>query len=552
MTSPPDPQPPVGRRRRIALPSTGRAGSAAIAAVAALGFGYFAAQQFDTPYLANLAIDASSSVLSPGGLSRVMEIVGELGKAATFAGVLALQFAVYVGIWSLAPAAPGSTLAAEVRDAVVRIAIASALFLALAGFFALAADTPPLIGWEWGELVLLALVEAAAFVGLAFTLSHTLPPLLDSIRRPPVLVPRRVEVVATDTSSGVTRRQFMRLAWVMGAGTASIAAVWYLGRSVAATARTGVVRALDGLWSEEVTATEDFYVVSKNIEGFDPDLSLEGWNLVVDGLVDQVLVLTIADLQTMPVTTGFNTLMCISYRVGGKLISNAGWTGVALRDVLQRAGIDPQTAQVKFTSADDYTESLPLDAALDRDVRLVWLMNGQPLTRKHGFPLRALVPGRYGMKNPKWITRITLQRDEAVGYWAARGWSRSAFIRTMSRFDVPGRNRRIAPGLSPLRGIAFGGDRGISRIEVSIDGGENWDDATVHPPLSDFTWVRWQYDFQAQPPEHALVVRATDGTGRRQIIEARDPLPEGATGYHRRPVRVDQARPAEESPAADA
>ena len=105
-----------------------------------------------------------------------------------------------------------------------------------------------------------------------------------------------------------------------------------------------------------------------------------------------MLVLTIADLQTMPVTTGFNTLMCISYRVGGKLISNAGWTGVALRDVLQRAGIDPQAAQVKFTSADDYTESLPLDAALDRDVRLVWLMNGQPLTRKHGFPLRRLCP----------------------------------------------------------------------------------------------------------------------------------------------------------------
>ena len=344
----------------------------------------------------------------------------------------------------------------------------------------------------------------------------------------------------------------MRLAAVMSAGTASVAAAWYLGRSVAATARTGVVRFMNGLWSPQITPTEDFYVVSKNIEGFEPEISGESWTLTIDGLVDEEIVLSLADLEAMPTTTGFNTLMCISYRVGGELISNASWTGVALRDLLLRAGVDPEAAFLRFTSADDYEESLPLEAAMDQDVRLVWLMNDAPLTRKHGFPLRALVPGRYGMKNPKWITRITLESQEEEGYWAARGWSRTAFIQTMSRFDVPGRNSRIVAGLNALRGVAFAGERGISRVEVSVDSGETWNDATVHPPLSDFTWVRWQYDFEALPPRHTLFVRTTDGDGQPQIQEERDPLPEGATGYHRRPVGVDATAPVEDSAVDEA
>ena len=277
------------------------------------------AREFDTPYLANLAIDASSSVLSPGRLSQVMELVGELGKAATFSGVLALQFALYTVVWSTTPAAAGSGGARSVRSTVARLTIISLLFLALAGFFTLAADTPSLTGWEWGEFVALTLAEAAAFVAIAFTLEFSLGPLLAGIRLPRLQASTSDGVVVTGLSRAVTRRQFMRLAVVMSAGTASVAAAWYLGRSVAATARTGVVRFMNGLWSPEITPTEDFYVVSKNIEGFEPESSGEGWTLTIDGLVDEELVLSLADLQAMPATTGFNTLMCISYRVGGEL-----------------------------------------------------------------------------------------------------------------------------------------------------------------------------------------------------------------------------------------
>ena len=119
-------------------------------------------------------------------------------------------------------------------------------------------------------------------------------------------------------------------------------------------------------------------------------------------------------------------------------------------------------------------------------------------------------------------------------------------------FRCPGPQQPIVAGLNALRGIAFAGERGISRVEVSVDSGETWNDATVHPPLSDFTWVRWQYDFDALPPRHTLFVRAADGNGIPQIIEASDPLPEGATGYHRRPVSVDVPAPVEESAVDEA
>ena len=241
----------------------------------------------------------------------------------------------------------------------------------------------------------------------------------------------------------------------------------------------------------------------------------------------------------MPTTTGFNTLMYISYRVGGELIGNASWTGVALRDVLLRAGVDPEAAYLKFTSADNYEESLPIAAAMHEDVRLVWRMNNAPLTRKHGFPLRALVPGRYGMKNPKWITRLTLEREEAEGYWAARGWSHTAFVQTMSRFDVPGRNSRIVAGLSALRGIAFAGERGISGVEISTDHGETWNDARVHQPLSDFTWVRWQYDFEARPPGTPSSCAPQTGAAqrkcRRRAILFRRARPATTAGPSRSP-----------------
>ena len=271
-------------------------------------------------------------------------------------------------------------------------------------------------------------------------------------------------------------------------------------------------------------------MVSKNI--FDPQVDGDSWRLTVDGLVERPLELSLADLQALPTTTDTNTLICISNRVGGQLISNATWSGAQLREVLERAGVQPAARFLKFTSADDYTESLPLDAALDENVRLVWLMNEEPLTRKHGYPLRAIIPGRYGMKNPKWITRITLQEEETRGYWVQRGWSLTAFIKTMSRIDVPGRGSHTVPGPSGVRGIAFAGDRGIDRLEVSLDDGETWHEARLERPISPFSWTRWQYDYQAETqglhpagPRHRRERRAADHGAHRHAAGRRQRLP---------------------------
>ena len=455
---------------------------AAVAAIAVLAGTLYVAGSYHLPYLASLAIDASSSVLSPGGLSRLMSLVGELGKAVTFAGVLTVQFLVFVVAWVLTArrARPGER-AAGLRWGIACAAAIATVFLAIAGFFAIAADSPPLRGWEWAELVGITAAGAALFSILAG--------LLGSAKTRGVRSRSAGEAGSAVLERAYSRRHVLALA---GAWTLVIAAgapAWYLGKSVAATARTGVLRALDGVWSPAITPTPDFYVVSKNLDGFDPDVDASTWRLRVDGLVSDDLAMGLDDLQALPAATDYNTLICISYRVGGRLISNASWTGVALRDVLDRAGPAASATHVRFTSADDYSESLPLSAAMDPDVRLVWQMNGEPLTRKHGYPLRAIVPSRYGMKNPKWITGLTLLDRNHRGYWAARGWSETAFIQTMSRFDVPARGARVRAGPAGLRGIAFAADRGIAAVEVSLDDGATWQAARVEDALSRFSWV---------------------------------------------------------------
>ena len=521
-------------RSLISLETLRDAVPAAAAAMAVLAVTLYVAESYQIPYLPSQAIDATSSVLSPSGLSQLMSLVGELGKAFTFAGILALQFLIFVAAWllTLRWRQPGDARM-TVRRALACSAIIATVFLVIAGFFALAADTASIRGWEWAEFAGLTGVGVVLFSGLAELINRALVWRRGARGTP--------QPDATDLTRVLSRRRLLAggAAWalVIAAG----APAWYLGKSVAATARTGVVRALDGIWSLEVTPTPDFYVVSKNLDGFDPDVDVQSWRLRVDGLVSEERMLRLEDLQTLPMTRDYNTLMCISYRIGGRLISNASWTGAALRDVLDLAGPRPEATHLRFTSADDYTESLPLAVAMDPDVRLVWLMNDEPLTRKHGYPLRAIVPGRYGMKNPKWITDLTLLDQDHSGYWVERGWSSTAFIQTMSRFDVPARMAEVQAGPAGLRGIAFGGDRGIQAVEVSLDGGETWRAARVHPPLSRYSWVRWEYDYTASPGQHRFVVRAIDGDGVPQIMERRDPLPEGATGYHVRPIRVNRS-----------
>ncbi|MEK7848898.1 MAG: molybdopterin-dependent oxidoreductase, partial [Chloroflexota bacterium] len=187
---------------------------------------------------------------------------------------------------------------------------------------------------------------------------------------------------------------------------------------------------------------------------------------------------------------------------------------------------------------DDYSDSFPLEKALEPGTLLAHRMNGEPLTPPHGFPLRALVPGIYGMKNVKWLREIEVVDYDFQGFWQERGWSDQAVIKTISRLDLPGGGDYRAGEVATIGGVAFAGGRGISRVEVSTDDGRTWKPAQVRPALSPYTWVLWLQQWSPAPGHYEILVRAADGLGQLQDAEEREPLPDGASGYHRIVVRV--------------
>jgi DMSO/TMAO reductase YedYZ molybdopterin-dependent catalytic subunit len=286
----------------------------------------------------------------------------------------------------------------------------------------------------------------------------------------------------------------------------------------------------------EITPTDTFYITTKNF--IDPTVDGNSWQITFKGMVDNPFTLTLKDVQALPVINRVQTLACISNEVGGDLIGNTKWKGVSFRDLLTRAKPRNSVVDVVVRGADGYTDSFPIEVAMDNEVVLAYEMNGAPLPQRHGYPARLLVPGIYGMKNCKWITEVELVNNDYKGYWEGQGWSDTAVYQTMSRIDYP--NSFSIP-LKPIYigGVAFAGNRGIQRVEVSTDHGQTWGDATLRPALGKYTWVQWTFPWI--PPkngEYSLAVRATDGTGAVQTAEENPTYPDGATGYHYRQVRV--------------
>lgn len=304
------------------------------------------------------------------------------------------------------------------------------------------------------------------------------------------------------------------------------------------TAASDVDFAFTGM-PPRITPTDDFYVVSKNL--VDPTVDGASWTLEIGGMVDRPFALSYSDIVTREASEFTSTLECISNELGGKYISTAVWTGFPLRNLLDEAGLQAGVVDIELHAADGYVESIPLAEALAPDTMLVYRMNGAPLTDEHGFPARLIVPGIFGMKNVKWITGIYAVDHDVQGYWQERGWSDVATVVTMSRIDVPKARTRHRAGV-PLRlgGVAFAGDRGISRVEVSVDNGASWQVAELDAVISPLAWRLWQYEFTPDSPgERFVLVRATDGTGETQTSDVRPTLPDGATGYHRIKLFVD-------------
>lgn len=278
-----------------------------------------------------------------------------------------------------------------------------------------------------------------------------------------------------------------------------------------------------------ITPTNDFYVVSKNV--IDPTVIADHWQLELAGLVRTPRTWTLRAFRALPTETRAITLECISNGVGGRLMSTAEWRGVSLEALIALGGgVEPHGTHVVFTSVDGYQTSLPLADLLQARALVAWQMNGAPLPERHGYPVRVVVPGRYGEQSAKWVTRIEVTDVEVKGFYQSQGWS-AAQLETTSRIDAP--TRRVTTGETEVTGIAFAGIRGIRRVEVSTDDGGTWHEATLAPPLSDQSWVFWNWIWHATiPGSYILLVRATDGTGKVQTANTRGTVPSGATGWH--------------------
>jgi Sulfite oxidase and related enzymes len=288
----------------------------------------------------------------------------------------------------------------------------------------------------------------------------------------------------------------------------------------------------------EVTSVKDFYRI--DINSLPPRLEASTWRLEISGLVRQPLSLSLDQIRAFPSVSQAVTLSCISNLVGGDLIGSNFWTGVRAKDLLNEAGLLPKASEIAMLSADDYYEGMTLAEAMDERTLFVYAMNGEPLTAAHGFPLRLYVADRYGMRLPKWLTKLNVIDGPNRGYWTARGWSATAIPMTMSIIDTIYADAAEfkKTGLVPLGGIAWAGDRGISKVEVQIDGGE-WSEVQLRDPaLSPLTWVEWRYDWPAASGLHQVKVRATDGQGNLQTPRTSLPSPEGATGYEEVTITV--------------
>jgi DMSO/TMAO reductase YedYZ molybdopterin-dependent catalytic subunit len=364
------------------------------------------------------------------------------------------------------------------------------------------------------------------------------------LSRPPFAAGADEKTIAFGRSVG--RRRFVAL----GIGTALALA---LGTTLRRLFRMGTFsydgRQYGGPKVQKITPIrpdDEFYQVSKNL--VDPDVARDSWRLEIVGQVEDPGVYSFADIAAMPAVEQETTLLCISYGVGSGLCSNAIWKGVPLPTLLAQVKPKPNVTTVLFRAADGYYETFRFEKAMEETTLIAYEMNGEPLPSRHGFPLRLIVPGLYGEKNPKWLTRIELldeadgrlHRRHGCGFYKEQGWGRQGdSIPTHSRFDAPQvRGDHFEAPFQvgkavELRGMAFGGDRGISKVEVSSDDGETWDGAEITKPGTKISWSLWSYQWMPDGEgETTLVVRATNGNGKLQISEYRDQVPDGATGLH--------------------
>ncbi len=283
--------------------------------------------------------------------------------------------------------------------------------------------------------------------------------------------------------------------------------------------------------SSFITPNGSFYRVDTAL--LLPEVDPATWQLRIHGMVQREVTLTFDQLLRRPLIEDYVTLTCVSDPVGGPYVGNALWLGASLADLIRQARPLGGADQLLCTSVDGFTSGTPLQVVLDgRDALLTVAMNGQALPVEHGFPARMVVPGLYGYVSAcKWVTDIEVTTfASAYAYWATRGWSQQGPIKTESRIDVPVSNSTIAPGRTPVAGVAWAQHKGVAAVEVRVDAGP-WQQARLAAVPDIDTWRQWVWEWDATPGTHMLEARATDATGYTQTAVLAQPPPNGASGY---------------------
>jgi DMSO/TMAO reductase YedYZ molybdopterin-dependent catalytic subunit len=326
-----------------------------------------------------------------------------------------------------------------------------------------------------------------------------------------------------------------------------------------------------------LTPNEQFFVRSHFPV---PQLNSAQWRLKVEGQVERPLELSYEAITRMPPRTSRMVMECagnsrifLSPKVGGLqwelgAVGNAEWTGVRLSDVLDLAGIKDSAVEVVLEGADsgeikkeplspgkiNYARSLPLAKALDREVLLAYQMNGEPLSPAHGYPLRAVVSGWYGMASVKWLTRLVVIDRVFRGYFQTSDytfWERRdglpIQLLPVGEMEVKAEIARpalheVLPAGSIYRvhGAAWTGESAIEKVELSSDSGKTWVRAHLLGVASGHGWRLWEHHWRtpAQPGRYTLMARATDARGRTQPLE-RDPHRGTYIISHVQPIEIE-------------
>ena len=298
-------------------------------------------------------------------------------------------------------------------------------------------------------------------------------------------------------------------------------------------ANSSPVAATDNI-SPAVVPNDDYYRIDTSL--FVPNINADDWSLTIDGLVENPMTLSYAELVERSTTIAPVTLSCVSNEVGGPLVGNAVWQGVPLQDLLEEAGVKPEASQVA-SYADNWSCGFPT-AALENDrTALVAVgMNGEPLPNLHGFPARLVVSGLYGyVSATKWLRRIELTTlEDFDGFWIDKGWAKIAPVKTQARIDKPLPSEEF-DGTAPIdiAGVAWAPSIGVERVEVQVDSGP-WIEAELGESLGPDAWRQWRVKWEGDAGDHIVQVRATTSNGEVQTEERTAPAPNGASGLHAR------------------